>query len=74
MKNQNRPPQLFSYVIPTDDGAAPNPSWGECSLAICKPAIRKGADVDDWVIGTGSKVARLSDGKRHNLINELVLL
>jgi hypothetical protein len=50
----NMPPTLFSYCIPYDDGAAPNPFWGLCTLAICKPAIRRVAKKDDWVVGTGS--------------------
>jgi Nucleotide modification associated domain 2 len=45
---------LYSYRIPVDDGAAPNPYWGTCTLAICKPKIRKAAVVGDWVIATGS--------------------
>lgn len=36
-------PTLFSYCIPYDDGAAPNPFWGLCTLAICKPRIRRAA-------------------------------
>jgi hypothetical protein len=47
--------RLFSYCIPYDDGAAPNPYWGVCTLAICKPAIRRAAKKGDWVVGTGSK-------------------
>ncbi len=47
--------RLFSYCIPYDDGAAPNPYWGVCTLAICKPAIRRVAKKGDWVVGTGSK-------------------
>ena len=46
---------LFSYVVARDFGFAPNPFYGVCTLATCKPGIRKGADVGDWVIGTGSK-------------------
>ncbi len=45
---------LFSYCIPYDDGAAPNPFWGLCTLAICKPGIRRVAKEGDWVVGTGS--------------------
>jgi hypothetical protein len=45
---------LYTYCIPVDDGAAPNPYWGICTLAICKPAIRRVAGVGDWVVGTGS--------------------
>jgi len=46
--------KLFSYVIPRDFGFAPNPFHGICTLATCKPNIRKSASVNDWVIGTGS--------------------
>ena len=45
---------LYSYCIPIDDGAAPNPYWGICTLTICKPAIRRTARVGDWIVGTGS--------------------
>ncbi len=46
--------RLFTYTIPVDDGAAPNPFRGMCSLAICKPGIRRVAAPDDWVAGLGS--------------------
>ncbi len=26
-----------------------------CSLACCKPIIRKSANINDWIVGTGSK-------------------
>jgi hypothetical protein len=45
---------LYSYCVPFDDGAAPNPFWGICTLNICKPAIRRTAKIGDWVVGTGS--------------------
>ena len=48
-------PRLFTYCLRVDDGAAPNPFWGLCTLVICKPVIRRTADVGDWVVGTGSK-------------------
>ena len=44
---------LFSYVVRWDHGFAPNPFHGVCSLATCKPGIRKKAMVGDWVLGTG---------------------
>ena len=47
--------RLFSYCIPVDDGAAPNPFFGACTLAICKPVIRRVANIGDWVVGVGSK-------------------
>ena len=46
--------RLYSYVVQHDHGFAPNPFWGACTLANCKPLIRKHAMVDDLVIGTGS--------------------
>lgn len=47
-------PTLFSYVVRDDAGSAPNPFWGVCTLVICKPKIRRKAQVGDWIIGTGS--------------------
>lgn len=47
--------RLFSYCIPIDDGAAPNPYFDICTLAICKPVIRRVANIGDWVVGVGSK-------------------
>jgi hypothetical protein len=56
-----RTPRLFSYVVRWDDGAAPNPFHGLCTLVICKPKIRKHARVGDWVVGVGSAGARNGD-------------
>ena len=47
--------KIFSYVLRYDDGAAPNPYWDVCTLAICKPGIRKKAEIGDWILGTGNK-------------------
>jgi hypothetical protein len=57
-------PRLFTYTIPFDDGAAPNPFRGMCSLAICKPGIRRTAKKDDWVAGLGSKHSPSGDLSR----------
>ena len=46
--------RLHSYVVRYDSGFAPNPFYGFCTLATCKPDIRKFAQVGDWVVGTGS--------------------
>ena len=46
--------RLFSYVVARDYGFAPNPFHGWCSLATCKPVIRRVAGCGDWVVGTGS--------------------
>ena len=45
---------LFSYVVRYDSGFAPNPFHDLCTLATCKPGIRKSAKIGDWLIGTGS--------------------
>ena len=47
--------RLFSYVVARDYGFAPNPFFGACTLATCKPTIRRIGSLGDWVIGTGSK-------------------
>jgi len=46
--------KCYSYVVVRDYGFAPNPFHGYCTLATCKPHIRKLAMVGDWVIGCGS--------------------
>ncbi len=46
--------RLYSYVLREDTGFAPNPYHGFCTLACCKPPIRRHAQVGDWIIGTGS--------------------
>lgn len=45
---------MFAYVVARDYGFAPNPFGGFCTLATCKPNIRRTAQVGDWIIGTGS--------------------
>lgn len=47
--------KFFSYVVDRDFGFAPNPFHGICTLATCKPIVRKQAKIGDWVFGTGSK-------------------
>ena len=47
--------KLYSYIVARDFGFAPNPFFGFCTLATCKPRIRASASVDDWIIGTGAK-------------------
>ncbi|CAN5612201.1 hypothetical protein BH09ACT8_BH09ACT8_19510 [soil metagenome] len=54
--------RLFSYVVRYDFGFAPNPFEGWCTVATCKPDIRRAAKVGDWVVGTGS-AQRMSAGK-----------
>ncbi|CAM6902034.1 hypothetical protein ACOJ84_001341 [Morganella morganii] len=44
---------LYVYIITRDFGFAPNPFHGYCTLATCKPKIRKSAKVGDWILGVG---------------------
>jgi Nucleotide modification associated domain 2 len=53
--------KLFSYTIPIDDGAAPNPFHGMCTLTICKPGIRRAAVAGDWIAGLGAKLSPSGD-------------
>jgi hypothetical protein len=46
--------RIYSYVVRYDSGFAPNPFYGYCTLATCKPGIRRRANVGDWVIGSAS--------------------
>ncbi|PSR56274.1 hypothetical protein AHMF7605_23620 [Adhaeribacter arboris] len=57
---------FYSYKIVRDYGFAPNPFFGICTLANCKPKIRKAANINDWIIGTGAKEI--------GLINHLIFL
>ncbi|HWU18647.1 MAG TPA: hypothetical protein VN155_13285 [Devosia sp.] len=47
--------RLYSYVVEHDLGFAPNPFHGLCTLAACKPDIRRQAQVSDYIVGTGTK-------------------
>ena len=50
---------IFSYVVEHDLGFAPNPFHGVCTLACCKPGIRKKAEVGDHVLGLGAAKPKL---------------
>lgn len=52
---------LYSYVITRDYGFAPNPFWGICSLATCKPQIRQRALKGDWIAGFSGANTRCID-------------
>lgn len=47
--------KLYSYIIKHDTGFSPNPFHGYCTLACCKPVIRRTAKKGDWVIGLTPK-------------------
>lgn len=52
---------LYSYCLRYDDGAAPNPHWGICTLVIRKPVLRRTAIIGDWIVGLGSTNSPLGD-------------
>ncbi len=57
--------KLYTYCLRYDGGAAPNPFWGTCTLVICKPAIRRTAQIGDWVVGLGSTNSPIGDISHH---------
>jgi putative DNA base modification enzyme with NMAD domain len=46
--------RIYTYVVEHDLGFAPNPFHDVCTLACCKPKIRKYAKRGDLIIGTGA--------------------
>ena len=47
--------RLFSDTATYDIGFSPNPFFGYCTLACCKPKIRLSAEPGDWVVGLTPK-------------------
>lgn len=47
--------RVYLYILAADGGFAPNPFFNWCSLACCKPAIRRRAKPGDWVVGLTAK-------------------
>jgi len=47
--------KLYTYIVTHDTGFAPNPFWGWCTLATCKPVIRRTAKTGDWIVGLSPK-------------------
>ncbi len=64
--------QFYSYLIDHDYGLAPNPFGQYCTLAVCKPQIRKSGllRISDWIFGTGSKA--LEDVTHGKFVHRLV--
>lgn len=56
--------RVHCYVVEHDKGFAPNPFWGVCTLACCKPRIRAKATVGDIILGFGSADKRVKLGGR----------
>lgn len=57
---------VYSYLVEHDLGLAPNPFGQYCTLAVCKPEIRKSSKLSlgDWVVGTGSKSLEHTTGRK----------
>jgi len=53
--------RLFTYKVAYDAGTAPNPNGTNCTLAICKPNIRRIANIGDVIVGFGCKSANHTD-------------
>lgn len=51
--------RVFSYVVVSDSGFAPNPFHGVCTLACCKPVIRRHAQVGDLIVGLSTRCERV---------------
>jgi len=55
--------KLYTYIVTHDSGFSPNPFWGTCTLACCKPKIRhtvgrrlKESPSDGiWIVGLSPK-------------------
>ncbi len=47
--------RLYAYIVRWDDGFAPNPFQGVCTLACCKYVTRRVAQVGDYIVGLNSK-------------------
>ena len=43
--------RLYAYIVARDDGFAPNPFHGFCTLACCMPVTRRVAQKCDYVVG-----------------------
>lgn len=54
--------RIFSYVVRYDSGFAPNPFYGYCTLATCKPKIRQHANIGDWIVGCASNARPIRRG------------
>lgn len=46
--------KLSAYIVRVDSGFSPNPFGHHCTLACCKPTIRRKAEPGDIVVGSGS--------------------
>lgn len=59
---------LYAYAITRDYGFAPNPFHGVCTLATCKPRVRTGANIGDWILGVGGCNSNIGTASRKCII------
>jgi len=52
--------KVSAYIISVDSGFSPNPYGRHCTLACCKPTIRRNAESGDIIVGSGSVRSGLS--------------
>ena len=52
---------VWSYKISRDYGFAPNPFFGSCTIACCKPDIRERANVGDLIFGCSAKELNIGE-------------
>ena len=57
---------LYCYKMTWDTESAPNPHHGVLTLAICKPTIRRCAQVGDWISGWTAKEVHGKDNRRYS--------
>ena len=60
--------KVYSYIVAVDSGFAPNPFHGICTVACCKPDIRRDAEVGDYVVGLAGYRYRQQRGNQHTII------
>ena len=54
---------IYSYKLTTDNGSAPCIQNNLLSLVICKPKIRKTAQINDYIIGISANSMNLGENK-----------
>jgi hypothetical protein len=51
--------KVYSYIVTHDSGFSPNPFHGVCTLACCKPVIRRVARPGDLIVGLSTRGERV---------------
>jgi len=67
MRQENK---LYSYIMTSDSGFAPNPFHSICTLAACKPKIRRLAKKGDWILGFSGKLLRVYNERNSRPLGE----